>query len=474
MVDNNINNKQSPAAAKGIRYKLRIAFYMSFLPLLSCIYIILNYIFPNVGLNIDMALYIIANMLICLAGFLLVKNVFGHISALSKEARIIVNGNLDHRIDSARKDEMGELADSLNQLTQRIRDKVEELKNYGQKTTELNLEIQRRILVLSSLLEISSLISQNSKLDDILKLTLEKARLITNSDVVYLLFREEGIETFSMRIAEGINLTQLLQINIEPEDALFSRVIKTHKPLIIDKQRLIPKNLEDIFLEKFKLKNTIALPIHLKNKLIGIFGIGNNEEEFLYMKDDIELLDIFAKQIAIAVENDALANRVQKLEIKDALTGLYNEAFIRNCLREEIRRAIIYRRPCAFVLINVDNFKLFAQNSGTLQAEAALKKIATLVKDSVTEVDRVARIGNNEFAIVLPERNKRQAQGVAEEIRKKIEFSFSEEREAGRKFTVSAGVSENPLDGVEAEELMVKAKQALSMAKSQGKNRVVV
>jgi diguanylate cyclase (GGDEF)-like protein len=206
---------------------------------------------------------------------------------------------------------------------------------------------------------------------------------------------------------------------------------------------------------------------------MAILGIGNARETFLYRKDDLELLDIFAKQIAIAVENDILMHRVEKLEIKDALTGLYNAAFMQNRLQEEIKRAIIYRRPCAFILFNIDNFKRFHQNFGLLQCEAALKKIATLVKDSVSEVDRAGRIGDNEFAVILPEKNKRQAEKVAEDIRRKIEFSFSEEQDPGKRLTVSGGVSENPLDGVSGEELISKAKELVSLAKEKGRNCIV-
>ncbi len=122
--------------------------------------------------------------------------------------------------------------------------------------------------------------------------------------------------------------------------------------------------------------------------------------------------------------------------------------------------------------INIDNFKKYHESFGSLQAEGALKKIASAIRDSVTEIDRVGRTGDNEFAIILPERNKRKAQEVAEEIRKKIGFIFSEEQDANKKITVSGGVSENPLDGIDAEALVSAAKELVSLAKKQGKNRI--
>jgi len=322
-------------------------------------------------------------------------------------------------------------------------------------------------------LQISSLISQGAKLEDILKLTTEKSRLLANSDAAYLLFREEGQEGFAVKVADGISSSYLLKIRIGPEDTIFSKFTKTNRPFILDKENPLPENLRAAFYEKFKLRNSLAIPVFLRGKIVAGLGIGNTKEPFIYRKDDLELLDIFAKQISIAIENDLLMHKVEKLEIKDALTGLYNEAFMRNRLEEEIRRAVTYQRPCAFVILNMDNFKTFYENFGSLQAEATLKKISTLIKDSVTDIDRVGRIGDNEFAIVLPERNKRQAQHIAEDIRKKIEFAFSEEQDSRKKLSISGGVSENPLDGITAEELINKAGELVKAAKAQGKNRIV-
>ncbi|MFC1675336.1 diguanylate cyclase, partial [Candidatus Omnitrophota bacterium] len=242
---------------------------------------------------------------------------------------------------------------------------------------------------------------------------------------------------------------------------------------IMDNENAAPKVQADDFIKKFQLKNTAAMPIFLRGTVLGIFGIGNNLENCVYKKDDLELLDIFAKQVGIALENDFLTHRIERLEIKDPLTGLYNDKFIHTRLKEEIQRAIVYQRPCSYVLLDVDNFEKFHQSFGSLQAEDSLKKISSLLRDSVSEIDRVARAGDNQFAMVLPEKNKRQAQEIAESIRKKIEFSFGEEDDQKKRLTVSGGVSENPLDGVEADELLIKAQESLVLAKQQGKNRIV-
>jgi len=460
-------------ASFSLKRKRNISFaLMSVLPLLVFTYVVSNYLVPRVGWKLDIAVSISISVFIAIIGFFLIKEVFDRILSVTSEAKLIAAGDVSRTLEAGELDEVGDLSEALNQLTQRIRDNMDELKNYSEKTTEINVEIQKRVIILSNLLQISSLITQGAKLEEILKLIIEKSRFLSNADTSYLFFREEGQEGFLMKEVDGSNSSNMLKINLEVNEPLFERAINTGKPLIIDKDNALTKNLVDGFYEKFKLKNTLALPVFLKRRVIGILGIGTEKESYSYKKDDIELLDIFSKQIAIAVENDLLMHRVEKLEIKDVLTGLYNKAFIQSRLQEEIKRAILYRRPCSFILFDIDNFRDLHQNLGLMASEAALKRIGSLIRDSVTEIDRVGRTGDDEFAVILPEKNKRQAQEVAEDIRKKIELIYSKEHDTNKKITVSAGVSENPLDGVDSQELIDAAKELVGLAKKQGKNRV--
>jgi len=466
---------QIPSLSRGLKYKLRIALYlMTVLPLLVTGYIISTYLLPVMGFKLEIIISLSISVMIAVLGFFIVKEVFDRVLSVSTEAKLIAAGDISRRLSLDRDDEVGDLGDALNQLPHRIRSNMDELKSYSEKTTEINQEIQKRILELSSLLQISSLISQTTGLDEILKVTVEKSRFIANSDLSYLLFKQDNSDRFSTKIADGPHAQRLFKIEVEFDKHALNRVLNSSRYILLDKDNKLPDSLKEIIQQQLQLKNTLALPIYIKGRLAGVLGIGNSREEFVFKRDDVDLLDVFAKQIAIAVENDLLMHRIEKLEIKDPLTGLYNESFITNRLQEEIKRAITYQRPCAFVLFNVDNFLKFQQTYGSLQAEGILKKVGTLIRDSVTEIDRVGRIGDNDFAIILPEKNKRHAQTIAEEIRKKIQFAFNEEEDVNKRITCSAGVSENPLDGIDSEELLRKARDKVKEAKGQGKNRITI
>jgi diguanylate cyclase (GGDEF)-like protein len=414
------------------------------------------------------------NVFVLFLGFLLIRKVFNRIVSLSEVAKLISEGDLSQTININQPGEVGILGQTLNQLTQQIRSNMDELNNYGQKTAEINQKIQDHVQVLSQLLQISSLISQGVALEEVLKIVMQKSRSLSGFDVAYLLFRKETDSTFYMKAADAMNTNDLLKLQVKPDDRVFETLINKGTSFILDKENPASDEIASALFNKFEIKNTLAMPVYGKGKVMGIFGVGNTQDSFVFKQSERELLDILSKQIAIAVENDLLMNRIEKLEIKDALTGLYNKGYILTRLQEEIRRAIVRQRPCSFVLLNLDAFQAYRNNFGLQEAEIRLKEIAALIRNAVTEIDRVAKFGDNEFAIVLPERNKRQAHEEAEVIRKAIEQNFNKDTDPKRRLSVSGGVSENPLDGVTAEELLANARKLLLLAKKEGKNTILV
>jgi len=231
------------------------------------------------------------------------------------------------------------------------------------------------------------------------------------------------------------------------------------KIFVMDANNHVSAEQAAILQDRLHLRNTMAIPVYLAGEIVGILGIGNRAEGFSYTQDDQTLFDVFAKQTTIALGNEKLLRRVEKLEIKDNLTGLYNQAYILNYLGEEIKRAVRFQRPCAFMLISIDRFDKLEASLGVEQTNAIIIKIAALIRDFVREVDRVARFDRNTFAVVLPEKNKREMQRMAQELKEKIESNFASKLDHNKLLTVSLGTSENPLDGANADELVACAQK---------------
>ena len=232
---------------------------------------------------------------------------------------------------------------------------------------------------------------------------------------------------------------------------------------------LAPWSIKDKLKISFYL--TVVLPLLvcvylISDYILPIIGISAYVTALVFLNIFIAMIGFLLIREAFSqmmMENENLTRRMEKLEINDALTGLYNDAFIRNRLQEEIKRAIIHQRPCAFVLLRLESFAAFHAKFGSSRSETVLRKCASLIRETVTEIDPVGRIQENLFAIILAERNKRQAQRMASEIKQKLGLAFSSEQDYHKRFTVTTGVSENPLDGIRADELVEKAQEALGI-----------
>ncbi|MFZ5801053.1 MAG: sensor domain-containing diguanylate cyclase [Candidatus Omnitrophota bacterium] len=467
-------------SSRGLKPKLYVAVsLMSIIPILIC----LNFIFPNswlaaINLKLNVGLIVLITLILASAGYRTIKEMIDPVIKMSSEAKRIAGGELGVEIDLKREDEIGELGFSLNQLTHRIRENMEELKDYSERTREINLEINKRVLVLSGMLQISNLISQNAAFGQVVETAVEKAMQIEECALGALFLREENSDDFVLKSGHGSRAVELAnkgmnRLTIKPQEGALGRIVGGGRLLTVNSAGALAPEAEELQ-KLFSLTNLLIAPISTRDKVIGIFIVGNNRKGFGYPNGDAELMTIFAKQIAIAWENDFLAKNVAKLQVKDDLTGLYNESYIRTRLDEEIRRAIKFQRPCAFILLEVDGFKRYLESFGVIAAESALKRIALVLVDSVTDIDKAARFSDNQFALILPEKNKRQCLDKAEEIRKKIEFLSSEEKDENRRLTATGAVTENPIDGVTAEDLISKAVELIKKAKGESVSNKVI
>jgi diguanylate cyclase (GGDEF)-like protein len=161
---------------------------------------------------------------------------------------------------------------------------------------------------------------------------------------------------------------------------------------------------------------------------------------------------------------------LEKLSVTDALTGLYNRRHLMGTLANEVQRSRRLRRTFSVLMADVDHFKPYNDTNGHLAGDAALVKVAELLRKATRGVDSVARYGGEEFLVMLLEAPLATAAIVAERIRARI----AGERFEGGKVTVSVGIAEYPTHGDTPEELIASADAAMYRAKSQGRDRVVV
>ncbi len=462
-------------SGKGLMYKFLVAFaLMSIIPLLVCVYIVSNYVFPGLKNISDVSIVTLGAIIVAFLGGLLARQLIKPVIDMAIEARLIASGEYHKNITIEGEDEVGHIAGSINSMTKKIRMNLEEIKGYSSRMREINVEINKKVLAMSSLLQIGDILSTGeASIDSLLDLALEKTSSVFDSGfgIIYMP-RVEG-EDFVARTTYNMEEDRRSDISIKRGGrGVLEKIINDNVTAVIDKSSRLSPELED-FKRAYNMRNALIIPLVSGKKAFGLMIVGNRVDNFKFKVDDIDLVKVFAKQIVIAIEGDYLAKRAANLAIKDELTDLYNKSYITIRLEEEIKRAIFYQRPCSFILINIDNFKDFRDTNGELAAEEAIRKVAKLIKDNVTPVSKVARVGGDEFAILLPEKNKKEAASLAEEMRKRL-GSANLLREGKATLTVSCGVSENPIDGATSGELYKKATDAVKKAKDSGKDKVAV
>jgi diguanylate cyclase (GGDEF)-like protein len=128
----------------------------------------------------------------------------------------------------------------------------------------------------------------------------------------------------------------------------------------------------------------------------------------------------------------------------------------------------------SLIMIDIDWFKRCNDTYGHLFGNLVLRDIARRTRESVREVDVVCRYGGEEFAAILPQTKKEDAQMIGERIRRRVESGefVSETKESKVRITVSLGVASFPENGKTSRELIEKVDQALYLAKGRGKNLV--
>ena len=167
--------------------------------------------------------------------------------------------------------------------------------------------------------------------------------------------------------------------------------------------------------------------------------------------------------------------QLRQLATTDQLTGLLNRREFDRLLAEEVERALRFEHPFVLVLLDLDHFKDINDQHGHPAGDAVLRTVAARITGAVRTIDRVARIGGEEFAVLLMETSIEQAAAAAQRL---VEVVRGEPVSASDGIrlpvTISVGVAVAPTHAKESAALIEAADKALYAAKRAGRNRMVL
>jgi len=228
--------------------------------------------------------------------------------------------------------------------------------------------------------------------------------------------------------------------------------------------------------------SVVVLPFIRRDKLIGCLALFSQDLSRYQSGAATDFLQRLAIITAICVENCLNYERLRRLSLTDALTGLANRRELEKWMNIEISRSLREVWPLSCLYLDVDHFKKVNDNYGHDVGDQILQAVADVMLAAVRTGDVVARYGGEEFVIILPGVTGLIAIETAERVRCAVaETNIEIEGQSPLNVTVSIGLASfipkaNSIgdSGEVAEQLLMRADDALLKAKKQGRNRVVV
>lgn len=239
-------------------------------------------------------------------------------------------------------------------------------------------------------------------------------------------------------------------------------VAENSKPILNGNPSVESGYLND--LTKFStLRSALAVPLEGTSGVTGVLSLYHSERD-AFNKDHLRILLAVNSKVAAAIENAQRVQQVEKSPTTDSLTGIPNARSLFLHLDAELAVSRHAERPLTLLALDLDGFKQINDRYGHLEGNRLLKALAAGLKSAFRESDYVARMGGDEFAIILPG-------AQASDLHLKIEQLSDVVAQAcrdvlsGQILTVSVGAATSPQDGADAEQLLSHADRRMYQQK---------
>ena len=316
-----------------------------------------------------------------------------------------------------------------------------------------------------TLFELSHHLGNSLSLDETLSLLGVRLKRLIRYDSIAIYAVKDG--RLAPEYVNGDNFRLLSSLRVPLGEGVIGWVADNRKPILNGNPAVEPGYQEDP--SKFStLRSVTAVPLEGVSGVVGVLALYRTERD-AFTKDHLRILLAITSKLAHAVEN-ALKYRVaESSATTDYLTGLPNARSLFLHLDSELARCRRSKTPLAVLVCDLNHFRQINDRFGHLEGNRVLRAFATKLKESCREYDYVARMGGDEFVVILPELGP-------EVIREKTFQLRRLAAEAGREvcgqdvLSLSVGHSFYPADGTDAEQLLMEADRKMYAEKPRPDN----
>lgn len=302
-----------------------------------------------------------------------------------------------------------------------------------------------------ALFELAQDLGNSLSLDDTLSVLSVRLKKIVPFDAMAVYVRRES--RLEPEFVSGENFRLFASLQIPMGQGLSGWVAENAKPIVNGNPSVEPGYLNDP--SKFStLRSALAVPLEGVNGVVGVMALYHTERD-AYTRDNLRVLLAVSSKLSLAIENALRYRQAETSATTDYLTELPNARSLFLHLDAEVARAKRTGESLTVVVCDVDNFKQINDQYGHLEGNRVLKIVASTLKTRCREYDYVARMGGDEFVVVL----SGLGGPVAEHRLDQMKGAAIEEArmQTGLEVTISAGLAAYPEDGADAEDLLAAA-----------------
>ena len=313
-----------------------------------------------------------------------------------------------------------------------------------------------------SLFELAQELGQSLSLTETLSVLASRLKGMVPHDTLAIYVQKDDrlIPTF----VTGQEQQLFSSLAIPVGEGLSGWVVRNHKPIVNGNPSVEPGYLNDP--TRFStLQSALAIPLEGANGVVGVLALYHASRD-AFSRDQLRILQVIAPKLCVSIENAVKYTEAKDSATVDYLTGLPNARSLFLHLDSEMSRAKRNDSGLAVLVCDLDGFKKVNDRFGHLAGNEVLSLFAARLKESCRGYDYVARMGGDEFVLILPNVK-------ADVINRKIAELDRMARESGSAacgeeiVALSVGAATYPLDGSNAEDLLAEADRKMYRSKKQ-------
>jgi len=315
-----------------------------------------------------------------------------------------------------------------------------------------------------TLFEIAQDLGNSLSLDETLSVLSVRLRRIIPHHSLAIWLRNDDILTPGYVNGEDFRLLSSLEIPVG--QGLSGWVAENGKPIVNGNPTVESGYLNDPTITS-TLRSAVAVPLEGNGRNVGVLALYHLDRD-AFTRDHLRILNAINTKIGMAIENALRFKQVENTATTDFMTSLPNARSLFLQLDSELARSKRSDQPLTVLVLDMDGLKSINDQFGHLEGNRILSQVAAGLKSACREYDYVARMGGDEFVVLLP--------GLrAEDSKNRIEILRQVISEAGaslfpdKLLTASIGISSYPKDGTDAEQLLAEADRRMYQEKQDRK-----